>query len=509
MQENNKRIAKNTIFLYFRMLIMMGVSLYTSRIVLNALGVEDYGIYNVVGGVVVLFSFLNNAMSSATQRFLSFELGRNDINELKRVFAMSMTVHISIVLLVVVLAETVGLWFLNTQMNIPPERMNAANWVYQFSILTTGVGFIRVPYSASIIAYEKMSFYAYVGIAEALLKLSVAFWLVYISYEKLKLYAVLIFLVTICVFYIYKFYCNRNIATSKYSFFWDMRLYEKLMSFSGWSLFGSVANVSAGQGVNILLNIFHGVVVNAAMGIANQVNGALNHFVSNFQTAFKPQIVKLYAAGEKQQLEQLIYRSSKYSFFLLFVLSVPILLNIDFVLKIWLKTVPQYAGIFCTMILICSLLESLSGPLWMSVQATGKIKKYQIVISSAIALNIILSYIFLKLGAFPPIVLFIKVLVDVLCFSIRLVFIQNFGILKIANFFKYVLWKIIAIVIISIPLPFFIHKHYTEWQGLFFTSSVFLVIMIFSVYYVALTKQEKKVIVSFVYRKIHRNSHVN
>lgn len=297
---NNKRIAKNTMMLYIRMLLSMIVSLYTSRVVLNILGVEDYGIYNVVGGVVVLFSFLNNAMASATQRFLNFELGRGDVLEVKRIFSISMTSYICIALLVLFLSETVGLWFFNTQLNIPSSRIDAASWVYQMSIFTFCFSILRIPYNASVIAYERMSFFAYISIIEVLMKLLIVYLLVLGSIDKLILYAILIFVVTVLVNAIYQFYCKHMFEICTYSFFWDKILFKKIIGFSGWSLFGSLANMSAQQGVNFLLNIFYGVTVNAAVGIANQVSSAIYAFISNFQTAFNPQLIKSYASGEKE-----------------------------------------------------------------------------------------------------------------------------------------------------------------------------------------------------------------
>ena len=256
MLSNNKRIAKNTLLLYFRMLFTMIVTLYTSRIVLNTLGISDFGIYNIVGGVVVLFSFLNNAMSSATQRFLNFEIGRNDFVLLRKVFCISMNVHFSIAIIVLVLAETIGLWFVNTQLNLPLDRMSVANWVYQFSVITFMISIIQVPYNATIIAHERMSFYAYISIIEVSLKLSGVFLLQYLNYDKLKLYAVLVCAVSLIIIFIYKFYCTIKFESSRYSFIWDSTLYKHLLSFSGWSLFGSLANVGKTQVINIFLNIF-------------------------------------------------------------------------------------------------------------------------------------------------------------------------------------------------------------------------------------------------------------
>jgi O-antigen/teichoic acid export membrane protein len=488
------------------MLLKMCVGLYTSRVVLSTLGVEDFGIYNVVGGTVVLFSFINNAMSTATQRFLSFELGRKDLSEVKRVFSMSLTVHICIAALVVILAEIIGLWFLNAKMNISPARMDAANWVYQFSIITTVIGIIKVPYRASIIAYEKMSFYAFIGIVEAVLKLLLAFSLVYSGFDKLKTFSVLTLSVSVCIFFCFRSFCRRKTGTGYYYYFRDKKLFVKLISFSGWSLFGSMANVSAGQGVNILLNIFHGVAVNAAKGVANQVNGAMYHFVSNFQTAFRPQIVKLYALGKKRQLEQLIFRSSKFSFLMLFCLNLPLMLNLDFVMKIWLKTVPEHANVFCLIIMLDSLLNALGAPFWMTVQATGKIKKYIVTASSITGLNIVLSYIVLKLGYSPPAVVLVKAAVDLMLFTVRLLFMRYFGIFKAVKYVKNVLWRIVATVAITLPLPLLLHTCYSEWKGLFITSFAFYTVLLPAGYFIGLNRQEKQLIndnLHTIFKSIH------
>lgn len=499
---NNKRIAKNTIYLYFRMLLTMGVSLYTSRVVLNALGVEDFGIYNIVGGVVILFSFINSSLTSATQRFLNFELGRGDILETGRVFSMSLTIHLYVVAIVVLLAETVGLWFLNTQMNIPFERMNAANWVFQFSMLTICMSFVQVPYYASVVAYEKMSFFAYIAIIEVILKLLIVFLLVYVGFDKLKLYSILTFLVAIVVFVCYKYYCNAKIDITRYKYFWDKILFSKLLSFSGWMLFGAAAGISSTQGVNILLNIYYGVTVNAAMGISNQVNSAVNQFVSNFQTAFMPQITKLYAIGDIGHLRKLIDQSSRFSFFLLFVLACPLMLNIDFILKLWLKTVPEYSSIFCILILIYSLIEVISKPVGLAIHATGQVKYYNIVMSLVLLMNIIFSFIFLKLSFQPYVVLVINVIVNIFCFAIRLLFARHYKILKICEYVRNVIFRVIAISVFVLPLPLYISRYYIQWIGLFVTSLVFFFMFAVAVYFVGLTQPEKNGALIFIKTKI-------
>lgn len=502
--ENNKRIAKNTIYLYIRMLLIMAVQLYTSRVVLHVLGVEDYGIYNIVGGVVVLFSFINNSLASATQRFFSFELGRGDVTTAKRVFSMSLTIHIYVALIVALLAETIGLWFLNSQMNIPVERMDAANWAYQFSILTICISFVQVPYYASVVAYEKMSFFAGIAIVEVLLKLFIVFLLVYIGFDKLRLYSILTFGVSVIIFFCYKYYCNINIGISRYSYFWDKSLFSQLLGFSGWMLLGAAAGVGSTQGVNILLNIFYGVTVNAAVGISNQVNAAVNQFVSNFQTAFMPQIIKLYAAGDMGQLHKLINRSSRFSFLLLFALAFPLILNIDFVLELWLKDVPEYASTFCILILIYSLVDAISKPIGFVIHATGKVKYYNIIMSVALSLNIVFSFLFLMWGFSPETVLIVYILIGVLSFVIRLLLAKRYKALKVSVFMQDVLLRVITVVAISLPFPIYISRCYSQWQALFATLVVFMSIYIIASYYLGVTKVERVSLRNLVIAKISR-----
>ena len=337
------KIVKNTVILYVRMFFTMLVSLYTTRVVLTTLGIEDYGIYNIIGGIIIMFSFINNAMTIATQRFLAYELGLQDFEKLKKTFSMSMTAHISIALLIIILSETVGLWFVNNQLNIPGNRMYAANWVYQFTILTFTLNVLQVPYNASVIAHEKMTFYAYLSVIEVSLKLIIVFLLQYGGFDILIFYSILVSCVSIIILLTYKTYCTKKFESCNYHFFWDSEMYKKLLSFLSWSLLGNVSLISAYQGVNIMLNIFIGVTINAAMGIANQVTAALNGFVGNFQTAFKPQIIKSFASGDHEYLMKLIFSTSKISFFLLFILAAPIIFNMDIILDLWLKNVPEYA----------------------------------------------------------------------------------------------------------------------------------------------------------------------
>lgn len=491
--------------LYIRMLLSMVVSLYTSRVVLNTLGVEDYGIYNVVGGVVVLFSFLNNAMASATQRFLNFELGRQNLLEVKRVFSMSMTAHIFIALFVLLLSETIGLWFFSTQLNLPQNRIGAAGWVYQMSIFTCCFSILRIPYNASVIAYEKMSFFAYVSVLEGLLKLAIVYLLVLWNIDKLILYAILTLVVTIITNVIYQVYCKLKFEICSYFIFWDSLLFKKIISFSGWSLFGSLANMSAQQGVNFLLNVFYGVTVNAAVGIANQVSSAVYGFISNFQTAFNPQIVKSYAAGEKEYFFNLIFQTSKYSYFLLFMLSLPVLICTSFVLEIWLGIVPEYAVDFTRLMILFFLCDAISAPLWISVQATGKIRNYQILMASIIMLNFPLSFWALK--SYMPVysVFFIRLIINVLTFVVRIVYLKYKIGLSVEAYLRKVVAIVFVISLLSLPLPLFVSIYLEGWYRFILSSSLSIVIVLSLIYWIGLNDFERDFIKRLIFRIIRRN----
>ena len=454
--ENNKRIAKNTLMLYFRMLLTMLVSLYTVRVVLNTLGVVDFGIFNVVGGIVVMFSFLSNTMASASQRFFAFDLGRNDILQLKRTFSLTISIYVIISAVVLLLAETIGLWFLNTHMVIPPERMEAANWIYQFSILSFLVTIMVIPYNAAIIAHENMKVYAYVSIIEVVMKLAIVYLLVLFLVDKLKLYAILMFTTTCIVNSIYYTFCKRKYEECRFQFYWDKGLFNTLISYSGWNLFGGVAAVLNTQGINILLNMFFGPVVNAARAIAYQVGNAVNQFAFNFFTAVNPQIIKYYGAGEKQQMMNLVFLSSKFSFFLLFILSMPVLLETNFILTRWLKNLPEYVILFTRLVIIIALIDSLSNSLVTSAQATGKIKLYQAVVGGMLLLNLPVSYFLLKLGFPPQATMYVSIVIAVICLFLRLWILRRLVDLSISNYFKKVLMSVISVSVAAYIIPLFI-----------------------------------------------------
>ena len=499
---NNKRIVKNTFMLYIRMFVMMVVALYTSRVVLDTLGAEDYGIYNVIGGVVVLFSFLNSALLQATQRFLNYELGRNDDSAAHDIFCMSINTFVLLSLIFVVAAETIGLWIVNTYLNIPEGRLSASNWVYQLSIITFVVELIRVPYNSTIIAYERMDFFAYLSILEVILKLIVVYFIVICSFDKLIFFAILYTIIPLLIFFIYKIYCNKHFEITNYKCYWNVSTIKKLFSFSGWSLFGSVANMLATQGLVLLVNIFHGVVANAAMGIANQISAKVVQFFTNFQIAFNPQIVKMYAANETDNLYRLIYSASKFSYYIMFIVSLPIIIEMDVILGIWLVDVPQYTKEFSQLILVFMLIEALSAPLWMFVQATGQIKIYQIIIGVVIFFNFPLAYIALKCGLPVFSVWVIRIMVNIFTVVVRCLYIQKKFSFPLRTYFIKVVLPVIIVTFIVVPFPLAVNSFVKDqWWALTLTVSVSIIISSWIIYVIGMSKYERNLICNAVKSK--------
>lgn len=505
---NNKRVAKNTLFLYFRMILIMLVTLYTSRVVLAELGIKDYGIYNVVGGVVAMFSFLNNCMSSATQRFMTFELGRGDMARLKKVFAASLNIHITIGVIIVLLAETIGLWFVNHKLVIAPDRMTAANWVYQFSILTFCVNIIQVPYNAVLIAHEKMNVYAYISILEAFLKLGIVYLLVIVPADKLITYGILVFAVQLIIRGIYQVYCRRHYVESKFRLFWDKGLYKQMSGFAGWNLFGSVAWLLRDQGLNIVLNLFFGTAINAARGVASQVSSAVMGFISNFQVALNPQITKNYATGNIPEMEKLSYLGIKFSFLLLFTMAFPLCLNIDYVLHLWLVEVPDYTALFIILIMVESLAGNMFGvPLMTSLSATGKIRNYQIVVSCIILCILPAGYVALRLGCDAPSVFYISIVFTLVSGFVRFLFCRKQIGYSLRRMAREVLLPIAGVSVLSLPLPIVIKSLWLEAQT--FANFILLCVIAASItiavsWFVGLKAQERQTLVNVVKNKLHK-----
>lgn len=503
---SNKTIAKNTIFLYFRMFFNMGISLYTSRVILQVLGVENFGIYNLVGGVVVLFSFLNNSMSSATQRYINIETAKKIKNRINLVFCSSMNIHIAISIIVLVLAETIGLWFLNAKLNISDDKMYAANIVYQMSVITTIIDITRIPYNATILAYERMSFYAYFGIFETIMKLVIVYLLsLFTSYDHLIVYAVLLMVVNLLGNIVMRLYCMKQFKDeTQFKISYDKTLMKEIASFSGWNLFGQIANVGATQGLSMILNIFIGVTVNAAMGIANQVNAAVYSFISNFQVAFNPQITQSYALGDIDRHKDMVLKTSKYSFYLMSILATPILVSTGFILHLWLgEKLPIYVIPFTKVVVLCSLIDSLSGPLWMSAHAVGKIKNYQIILSSILIFNIPIAYLLLSMGYSPVYVLLAKTLLALLAYIYRLYYVKIKNNISFQSIIRY-LGNLLPLgfIIISLLLleRYSIIKTITLQGFIINTLALELLVVLFVIVF-GLDKTEKKIILSFIKNK--------
>lgn len=488
----NKRIAKNTLVLYVRMLFTMGISLFTSRVILQTLGVEDYGISSVVGGVISMFTFINAAMVSSTQRYLNFELVRGDANQLRSVFSTSLQIHALIALAIIVLSETVGLWFLNEKLVIPEARMNAAMWVYQCSILSCAVSIMSTPYNAVIVAHEKMSAFAYISILDVSLKLLVVYLLVVLPFDKLIILAILNLLVQLFIRYIYTLYCHRHFPESYFQFWFNKTLFKEMFGFAGWSFWGNLAAILYTQGLNMMLNIFFGPIVNAARGIAVQVQSAVQQFVGGFQTALNPQITKNYASNNLPQMHSLMFRSARFSFLLLFFLSLPVLMETNFILTLWLKTVPDDAVIF-TQIMICiSLIYTTANPCIIANQATGKVKIYQMVVGGILLLILPISYVVLKLGAPAYSVFIVHFCIESLAQFSRMYMLRKLIHLPLWQYMKNIYIPIVSTVIIAIILPLVVRMQVSEGWLRFLAVGFTCVLSVgASSYFIGFTKQER------------------
>ena len=483
----NKLIAKNTLYLYLRMMFSMGVSLYTSRVVLATLGVEDYGIYNVVGGVVVMFSFLNTSMSAATSRFMTFALGKDDRVGLQKTFSAALTIHILIAFLILVLAETVGLWFLENKMVIAPDRMNSARVVYQFSIISTMATIIKTPYNATIIAYERMNIFAFIEILNTCLKLGIVYILVGVLWDKLILYAMLMLIVACLIVGIYRLYCIKQFKECKYKYEWNIKVIHPMLAFTGWETLGVGAFIGATQGINIILNLFFGTMVNAAYGVATQVNGVLTAFVMNFQTAVNPQIIKLYATGKMNELYSLIFQTAKFSFSLMWLLLLPVSIHLETILQIWLVEVPEYVASFCRLMLIQSLISCVQRPFIITIHATGKMKVYQLTAGIVLLSVLPISYFFLKAGGAPYIPILVYIGASAIKFLVELCLLKRWISLSLVILFKTVFIPVLLIVVCTLPVSILASYYFSFLLAVLFSGLSVCV----SVYFIAFTKETR------------------
>lgn len=497
--ENNRRIAKNTLLLYIRMLFIMAVSLYTSRVVLNSLGVEDYGIYNVVGGVTAMFTILSGSLSAAISRFITFELGKGNLEKLKTVFSTAVTVQLLLAAIIVIAAEAAGVWFLNAKMNIPAERMYAANWVLQCSIFTFAINLVSVPYNAAIIAHERMSAFAYISIIEVTLKLGAVFALHFFMHDKLIAWAVLLFLISAAIRVVYGIYCKRHFEECTYRFVIDKPLLKEITGFAGWNFIGSSSAVLRDQGTNIALNLFCGPVVNAARGISVQVQMAIQNFVTNFMTALNPQITKSYACGDRTYMLALIRQGARLSFYLMLLLSLPVLIETPTILKIWLRIVPDHTVNFVRLILLFTLTESLSGPLITAMLATGRIRNYQLVVGGLQMMNFPISYLLLRGGAAPEVTLIVAIAISFCCLFSRLWMLRRPLGLDAGNYFKQVIGRVFVVALLAAILPMVIHLRYDDTVArLLVVCAASWLSTLSVIYYIGLDSAER----AFVWNKI-------
>lgn len=509
-QENNKRIAKNTLLLYFRMLFMMLVSLYTSRVILNALGVEDFGIYNVVGGVVAMFTVLSGSLSAAISRFITYELGKGDQSKLNKIFSASVTIQLLLSLVIVVLVELVGVWFLNAKMNIPEARMTAANWVLQISIISFVIGLISVPYNAVLIAHERMSAFAYISILEAICKLLIAYLIQISPIDRLTFFAILTCAVAVIVRFTYGHYCKRHFEECTFHFHWDMELLRKMFGFAGWNFIGASSAILRDQGGNIIVNLFYGPTVNAARGIAGQVNSAVSGFVSNFMTALNPQITKSYAAGDRTYMMSLIYQGARLSFYMLLLLSLPILVNTHYILVVWLKLVPEHAVLFVQLTLVFAMSESISNPLITAMLATGKIRNYQIVVGGLQMMNLPLSYVCLRLGFMPESIMVVAIVISQCCLAARLYMLRSMIGLSAIKYMKNVYANTVMVSVLSAIAPCVLSLYMPEsFLSFLLTSLVAFASTALVEFYVGCNSRERTFVKGKVQMAIRKTKMIN
>lgn len=499
---NKKKIAKNTLIMYTRLIITLIISLYTSRVILNALGIVDYGIYNVVGGVIVLFTFINSAMANSTQRFLNFEMGKNNTFRTQLVFNTSLKIHFFIAIIILIIAESIGLWWVNNLLVIPENRFFSANIVYQFTILSTLITLITVPFQALIIANEKVSVYGYIGISEALFKLIIAFTLVHISSDKLIVYAFLLCVVQIINSVINIIYCKKHFNESRFIPAKDKRMMKEMLSFSSWSLLSGIASVSKGQGQNMLLNIFFGPAVNAARAVSMTITAVTNQLISGLMTAVNPQIVKTYSSSNKKQFEELLFQSSKASFFLIAIVGIPIILNAQYILELWLGNPPAYSALFLQLVLIDAIIVSISFPLTSSAQATGNVKRFHSYVTFFELLNLPISYLFLKLGNGPSVVYYVTIVMSCMALIMRLYVLKDLIQLPIKNFVWNVILRCWLIAAIALCLYFIKIDYYTLFTSFVLKISITIVTLVILIVTIGLNSKEKKVIYTKIKEKI-------
>ena len=510
---NNKRIAKNTLLLYFRMLFLMLISLYTSRVILDALGVTDYGIYNIVGGFVSMFALISSALTSACSRFLNYEMGKESgIERLNIVFSTSLSIQIFLAIIILLLTESIGVWYINNIMVLPADRLLAANWCFHFSVLSFCMNLITVPYKACIVAHERMQAFAYVSIIEGTVKLLIAFVIMYHPFDRLVYFALLSFLLANTIRIIYQTYCRRTFAECKYKFVLEKKILKDMFGYSVWQFVGNTSAILKNQGVNILLNLYFGPLVNAARGVANQVNNAIYHFAGNFMMALNPQITQSYSAGNLKYTFSLVNRGARFSYYILFILSLPVIINANYIMHLWLKKVPDYSVIFVQLILIEMMITSISRTLIAMQSATGKIRNYQLIVGGILLLNLPLCYVMLELGFAPVIIVLVSLFVEILAILARMYMIPlTIPEFKPWYYIRDVLLNILFVSVLSSSIPVVLHFVIEEnLITVLFNIVASVCVSTLCIFYTGCSKHERSIILEAAYKvksKILRNSY--
>ena len=495
--------ARNTLMLYFRMFFLMILGLFTSRIVLESLGENDYGIYNVVGGVVAMFTVISGALATAVTRFITFEMGKGTSAELNKVYSTAVNVQIILAVIIVLIAEPVGLWFIDNKMTIDPSRIPAARVVMQFSLLSFVINLMSVPQMASITAHEKMSAYAVIGILDGCLRFAAALLLSRSGSDRLVMYAALMCASVIAVRVAYGIYCRLHFPECRYRIIFDKSLVKDMFSFAGWSFIGSSSGVLRDQGGNLLINLFFDPAVNAARGVAVQLNNAIQSFITNFMTAVNPQITKSYASGDHVYMFSLIRKASRMSFYLLFILALPVLFNAEMVMSIWLKEVPEHSALFVQLFLIFTLSESISQPLITSMFATGNIRNYQIVVGGLQLMNLPVSYICLRYGASPESTIVVAIVISQICLAARLYMLKNLTGLSVRDFLTRVYLNVLSVAAAAVLLPFVISGILPEGvTGFMISVTLSVLSACLSVLFVGCTSEERREMLGFVKNRL-------
>ena len=506
IKSDNKRIAKNTVYMYLRMIITVLIGLYTSRVILASLGFDDYGLYNVIGGIIAMFGFINGAMTNTTSRYITYYLGKNDVKRQWEVFSTSFYIHVFIALFIVFLGETVGLWYVYNKLVVPEGRFTAAMWLYQFTVITTAVNIISVPFNSAVIAHEKMSMYAFIAILDSFLKLGIAISINYAPFDKLIYYGLMILLVHLMDNAIYWIYSTKKFEGVKLIRVFDKSLFKEMFGFTGWNLFGSFSNIFFTQGINLILNFFCGTAVNAARGIAVQVDGLVRQFATNVQTAINPQIIKSYAQSEKERFFTLIFASSRYCFYLLFLLALPISLEANFLLSLWLGNFPEHTVNFIRITLATVTLESLVTPMFMANLASGKVKIYQIVMSVTAFVFIPITFFAIKITGVPESVFICYFILSVVEIIARIFIVHRQVDLPRRRYIKEVIVNIVVVTLLSVVVPVIVHTQMNEgWSRLIVVGVISVLSVGSIVYFIGINRREREYINSFVINKIKRS----